>query len=95
MDADAIRFARYGFSMNCTNDYALKESKINLVVGDMGNLIPLLEDIQAGRFNMQSPGRYSGVQLFSAADVIERFEVVKGANKEMKGALKATYSEGH
>jgi len=49
-DADAIRFADYGFAVNCTDEHSLLDATLNLALSNFSDLIPLLKDILDGRF---------------------------------------------
>ncbi len=95
VDADPIEFARYGCSINCTNDEALQASKLNLVTRDLMTIDPLVADIQAGVFELEgAPERYSGngLKIFTADDIRDGLGDVKEENKTAKGNLKAHYA---
>jgi predicted HAD superfamily phosphohydrolase len=48
VDADAIAYAGYGISINCTNRQALISSKINVATTTLESLIPIIEQISSG-----------------------------------------------
>ncbi len=94
VDADGIKFAKYGTSLNCTNDQALLDSKINFITIDMSTLLPVIEDIRAGRFDAEHAAqRYSGMQVFTPPSIQGNLGYVKAANSEAKEALKQAYSK--
>ena len=92
VDADAIKFARYGFSVNCTNHHALRDSKFNIVTRDMFSLLPLLDDVQSGGFDTRGTS-YSGMAVFTPQQVTYDFDAVKTANAEAKNFLKGVYNK--
>lgn len=89
VDADALDFANYGISMNCTNEHALLASKLNIATIDIGNFIEIYEMIRAGKFAYASG--LAGFSTYSPEDIRERSAYVLAANREAKNELKRQY----
>jgi len=93
VDADAIRFSKYGFAVNCTNKHSLYDAKLNLVLSDFSALIPLLEDISEGKFEFNEAKNYenSDMKVFLPSEIKQNFDYVKSINNEFKQELKRMY----
>ena len=95
VDADALRFARYGFPINCTNREALQASKLNFVTDDIMTLYELFNDVQGGMFTFESAAkRYAcdDLVIFTPGEIAECVDDVKKENARMKAALKEQYA---
>ena len=95
VDADAIRFADYGFAVNCTSRHCLLDAKLNLALSDFSDLIPLLEDILDGKFVITDAKKYEtkNMKVFLPNEIKQNFEYVKSVNNMFKQQLKELYKQ--
>jgi predicted HAD superfamily phosphohydrolase len=97
VDADAIDYADFGTSVNCTNEEALRDSKLNIGTLDFRELIPVLESIRKGEFDPEKlkeelhRGVEEGCVVYTHDDIEKNFAEVVAANKKIKGNLKDMY----
>lgn len=93
VDADAIKFSRYGFAINCTNKHSLYDAKLNIALSDFSLLIPLLKDISNGRFRFKDAKKYESeeMKVFLPEEIRKNFDYVKSVNSKFKQQLKDLY----
>ena len=94
VDADPLKYAKYGISVNCTNQYALEASHLNLATDDFSVFIPIFSGIINDNFDIEKmkkeTKKYGGI-LFSNDEIQNNFNKVKETNKEYKTLLKNEY----
>jgi predicted HAD superfamily phosphohydrolase len=109
VDADAIAYAGYGISINCTNRQALISSKINVATTTLESLIPIIEHISSGadltielrdtiqeRINEAiSPGNQTTppTRIFTRNEIDNKIEAVMQANRLCKEYMKKIKSD--
>lgn len=87
VDADCLEYAKYGIAINCTNSFALQNCKLNIATSNEALLIPVLEQILQGKFDVK---KESGDELliFSQSDIKARFEEMKSINGHFREAMR-------
>lgn len=91
VDADALDYAKYGIAINCTSSYALHSCKLNIATSNEALLIPVLEQIMEGKFEVEKAKREcTGDEfiIFSHRDIKAKFDEVKRINSTFREAMK-------
>jgi len=94
VDAMAIKYAKYGISMNMTNEHALRYSKLNIATPDISNLIPIFDSIFSNKFDpkrLKKELNSDETKIFTRRDIHTNLQKVVDVNKEMKNELKKLF----
>lgn len=96
VDSDALAYSKYGISLNCTNNYALLSSKINVATNDIANIIPVISNIVEEKFDIEKIKNYltsEKIKIFSHKDIKNNLEHVKKINSFFKSILREDYKK--
>ncbi|MCS4542459.1 MAG: hypothetical protein HY929_09155 [Euryarchaeota archaeon] len=95
VDCDALAYSKYGISLNCTNDYALLSSKINVATNNIANIIPIISEIIKGNFNVnkiKNDFTSDEIKIFSNNDIKNNLPNIKNINNFFKSILRENTS---
>ncbi|MEM2924415.1 MAG: hypothetical protein QXJ68_01835 [Methanocellales archaeon] len=87
VDADCLEYASFGIAINCVNRFALLSCKFNIATGNEANLIPILEEILDGRFNLEKIHSSDELTIFPPSTIRANFEEVRRVNSYYRALL--------
>lgn len=88
VDADATEFSNFGITVNCTDQYALLASNVNVVTKNMVDLITIIDNFVFERKEFILP---VGVEWYSSDEIQTELKDIKNKNRVAKDYMKSLF----